>query len=113
METLHKVAEYYVVGIDHSEQPGMGKLRTGVTPRGETSAEELSKLVSDVIQAAIDQAIEEQSPDDVADETNAAILQFFQQAKPVIRKSSDPSLPSIVIIEGDLIPTGLWLAFFG
>jgi hypothetical protein len=112
-QTLDERAEYYIVGIDGSEEPGKVRLRLGMTPRDGTSAKELSETISAMLQALVDQAKEEAAAGDGIDESEAAIMRFVEQATPEIRKSSDPSLPSAVIVEGDLIPSALWWVITG
>jgi hypothetical protein len=112
-QALHEASEYYVVGVDLSEEPDKIKLRLGLTPRGETTATELSKLMSATLQAAIEEAKEDAASRDDGDETAASVLQLLEHAEPEIRNSSDPSLPSAVIIEIDVMPDAVWFAFTG
>jgi hypothetical protein len=107
MQTLHEAAEYEVVGVDHSTKPGKVRLRMGLTPRKGTTANELLATMSAIIQATIEEEKED------ADETEEEILRFLEIVKPEIRKSSDPALPSAVMVEGDLNPSALWIAVGG
>jgi hypothetical protein len=110
MRTLHETVEYEVGGIDSSVQPGTIRLRMGVTPRKGITAEEVLKSMSAVIEASIEEADEEPAdPEESLDKIEEEVLRFLRIVKPEIRKSSDPSLPSAVMIEGDLNPSALWV----
>ena len=114
MQTLHETAEYEVVGVDPSREPEKVRLRMGLTPRKGTTAKELLATMSAVIDASIEQAKEEAGTSDQdVGKTEEEILRFLGEVKPEIRKSSDPSLPSAVMVEGDLKPSALWIAIGG
>jgi beta-lactamase regulating signal transducer with metallopeptidase domain len=114
MRTLHETGEYYVVGIDPSADPQKVKLRLGMTPRRGTTAIQLAETMSQIIQLSIELSKEEKTATgETPDATEAEILRFLSEAKPEVRKSSNPELPSTVLVEGDLAPNALWLAIGG
>ena len=114
MQTLHEAAEYEVVGVDPSIEPGKIRMRIGVTPRKGSTAEEVLKLMSAVIEATIEQSNKEhEENDEPLDASEELILNFLKTVKPEIRKSSNPSFPSTVMVEGDVMPSALWLAIGG
>lgn len=114
MATLHEAAEYEVVGVDPSVQPVKVRLRMGVTPRKGVAAEEVLKAMSAVIEASHEEADEDsEDAEEPLDESKEEILRFLSIVKPKIRKSSDPSLPSAVMLEGNLNPSALWITIGG
>lgn len=114
MKTLHETAEYEVVGVDPALDPTKIRLRIGLTPRKNRTAEELLAAMSAVIDASIEQSNQERAEDDEPlDATVELVLHFLKTVKPEIRKSSNPSLPSTVMVEGTVIPSALWLAVGG
>lgn len=113
MQTLHEAGEYEVVGVDPSVEPRKIKLRIGLTVREDKTAEELLAAMSAVIEASIEEFNEEDAKDEPLDVTEEAIHHFLKTVKPEIRKSSNSSMPSAVMLEGDVMPPALWLAIGG
>lgn len=113
MQTLHEAGEYEVVGVDPSVEPQKIKLWIGLTVREDKTAEELLAAMSAVIEASIEEFNEENANDEPLDASEEAIRHFLKTVKPEIRKSSDPSMPSAVMLEGDVMPPALWMAIGG
>lgn len=113
MQTLHEAGEYEVVGVDPSVEPQKIKLRIGLTARKDKTEEELLAAMSAVIEASIKEFDAEHANDEAVGVSEEAIYHFLKTVKPEIRKSSTPSMPSAVILEGDVMPPALWLAIGG
>jgi hypothetical protein len=85
----------------------------GLTVREGKSTEQLLAAMSAVINASIKEFDANHANDEPLDASEEAIFQFLKTVKPEIRKSSNPAKPSAVILEGDVMPTALWLAIGG
>ncbi len=113
MQNLHEAGEYEVVGVDPSVEPEKIRMTIGLTVREGKSTEQLLAAMSAVINASIKEFDANHANDEPLDASEEAIFQFLKTVKPEIRKSSNPAKPSAVILEGDVMPTALWLAIGG
>jgi len=109
MHTLHESAEYEVISFDVANSPEQVRLRFGMTPSKGTTAKDLLATMSAVIQLGIEEQTQEaESSGEALDKTDVELFRFIESAKLEIRRSSDPALPNVVMLEGDIDPRILW-----
>lgn len=109
MHTLHESAEYEVISFDVAKSPEQVRLRFGMTPSKGTTAKDLLATMSAVIQLGLEEQNQEvASSGKTLDAAEIELNRFLESTKLEIRRSSDPSLPSVVMLEGDIDPRILW-----
>ena len=105
MHTLHEAAEYEVISFDVADSPEQVRLRFGLTPSKGTKAKDLLATTSAVIQRGIEEQTQEAAASNEAlDAADVELFRFMKSTQLEIRRSSDPALPSVVILEGDIDP---------
>jgi len=105
MHTLHEAAEYEVISFDIADSPEHVRLRFGLTPSKGTTAKDLLATTTAVLQLGLEEQKQEAaSSGKTLDAVDVELNRFIESTQLEIRRSSDPALPSVVMLEGDIDP---------
>lgn len=106
LEAFPKSAEYYIVSIDPSEQPGHVQVRLGFSPRGKTTLQDLQSRFAALTKSAREHFAATAS-DDESEPDGQALQNFLETATPKIVSPKQPDGIGIVEIKGEVPVTAL------
>lgn len=111
VDELYKAAKFQFIAIDASETPANVRLRIGLSPRGSTTPQALTKLFEESIETLHSQVLEDakNAPLDAM----VSLLMSLHEAKPNYRESSNPAHPGAVMIEIDVPAMTLFRMYGG